>query len=278
MNTNPSHYQLRRNLKVTVLKMAKSKASMRKTNGGNGPMYRPADVSEERALDEPDAHRTYSLVFTSKRPPSLLSFPSMPPTSTTSLPRNLFVASLGNPSPYQNTLHSAGHLVLVALQSYLHYPIFQRSSAHASGYVSRGQDALLWQSPTLMNTSGPTLAKAWRTFLKDLDGQDARKRARLVVVHDELEMGLGQVKVKKPGASLKGHNGLKSIASTAAGVGPDGGMAQLWRIGVGIGRPSSREKEDVSRHVLRNMTPDEREAIEATAEIVADQLAILRDE
>ena len=103
-----------------------------------------------------------------------------------------------------------------------------------------------------MNLSGPVVAAAWKTFLKAQEGEDARRRARLVVLHDELEADLGQLKIRDGGSGgvgLKGHNGLKSI------LGAFGGRADfLWRVGVGIGpRPESRDSEIVARFVMRRM-------------------------
>ena len=114
-----------------------------------------------------------------------------------------------------------------------------------------------------MNVSGPAVASAWRQFLKDLNVDD-QNRARLVVVHDELEKDLGQVRIKK-GGSAKGHNGLKSCIKSLNGV-------EFWRIGVGIGRPQSRESGDVAAYVLRKMTRMEKEAIASEVVQVAEEL------
>lgn len=119
-----------------------------------------------------------------------------------------------------------------------------------------------------MNISGPAVAAAWKTFLRDLPNED-RARAGLVVVHDELESPLGQIRVKK-GGSVKGHNGLKSC------VGSFGGMA-FTRIGVGIGRPESRESRDVANYVLRKMSPVEMRKIQDGAGEMVKALFEMRD-
>lgn len=77
----------------------------------------------------------------------------------------------------------------------------------------------------------------------------------LVVVHDELQLGLGQVKVKSGKNSPAGHNGLKSIRDLLGG-------ADYTRIGVGIGRPESREPDVVAAYVLRKMSSVEKTAVE----------------
>jgi len=107
-----------------------------------------------------------------------------------------------------------------------------------------------------MNVSGPAVASAWKTFLKDLEPNE-RRRAKLVLLHDELESPLGKIKLKT-GGSAKGHNGLKSCATNI------GAMA-FTRIGVGIGRPASRESSVVSDYVLRKMNPGELAKIEQCA-------------
>ncbi|KAK0121528.1 aminoacyl-tRNA hydrolase [Cadophora gregata] len=169
-------------------------------------------------------------------------------------PIRLLVCSIGNPGPYINTLHSAGHTVLSALASSLSYPSFQKSRAYANGLISIGSDFTLWQSASLMNVSGPSVASAWRQFQKESRGEDTR----LVVVHDELEIALGQVKVRPGTASAKGHNGLKSIGESLGGK-------DYMRIGVGIGRPESRDKRDVADYVLKKMSMLERGKIEGAA-------------
>ncbi|CZT06391.1 related to aminoacyl-tRNA hydrolase [Rhynchosporium agropyri] len=201
-----------------------------------------------------------------------LEFSSTPPSSDTEndsdsialplhIPRftmassvRLLVCSIGNPGPYLNTLHSAGHTVLSALASSLSYPSFQKSRAYANGLLSTGSDFTLWQSASQMNISGPGVASAWRQFQKESRGEETK----LVVVHDELEIALGQVKVRPGTASAKGHNGLKSIGETIGGI-------NYMRIGVGIGRPESREKRDVADYVLRKMSMVERGRIEGAA-------------
>jgi len=87
----------------------------------------------------------------------------------------------------------------------------------------------------------------------------------LVVVHDELECKLGDVKIKKGDASPKGHNGLKSIKEQLRGE-------EWWRIGVGIGRPESRDPDVVAGFVLRKMSSAERSRIEGAVGRVEAEL------
>lgn len=122
-----------------------------------------------------------------------------------------------------------------------------------------------------MNVSGPAVATAWKTFLRDLPDEEDRTRAKLVVVHDELESPLGKIKVKSGGGSARGHNGLKSC------VGSLGGVA-FTRIGVGIGRPESRESRDVANYVLRKMSGVELQKVNAGLQEVVDTLLKMQEE
>ena len=159
----------------------------------------------------------------------------------------IFIASIGNPPPYASTLHSAGHVLSSALVSLLYYPPFVRYSSPA-GLITTGTDYTIYQSPDLMNVSGKPVAVAYKAFVKDLSPHE-RPSAKLVVLHDELESPLGKIKMKV-GGSAKGHNGIKDIMKALGGV-------DFLKIGVGIGRPKSRESRDVANFVLRKMTVGE---------------------
>jgi peptidyl-tRNA hydrolase, PTH1 family len=198
-------------------------------------------------------------------------------------PRFLFIASIGNlRAPYTFTRHSAGHTLLTALEPLL---------------LERIHPQILyqtWQCPSLMNVSGPPLTRRLKTWLSDRrkilrskgSGHDAvRFQPILVILHDELEAGLGQLKVRRGGpnqASLRGHRGLISVMESLHGAGLDpqrrrGSWADdvdlaILRIGVGIGRPASRRPEDVADYVLAGMSRQELVAVQAAAEPVVDIL------
>lgn len=92
---------------------------------------------------------------------------------------------------------------------------------------------------------------------------------KLVVIHDELELPMGKIKVKNGSASAKGHNGLKSIAEKLKGV-------EYTRIGVGIGRPVSREPDEVAAYVLRAMKAPEKSILEGCVGNIQQELSRLR--
>jgi PTH1 family peptidyl-tRNA hydrolase len=117
-----------------------------------------------------------------------------------------------------------------------------------------------------MNESGKGVRAAYQTWSRSLVGVGGGK---LVVVHDELEKPLGAVSVKtQQGLSARGHNGIKSIMGVMGNV-------PFIRIGVGIGRPVSREQDDVARYVLRKMDAVEKSKIEASVDVVVERLKAL---
>ncbi|THX81522.1 peptidyl-tRNA hydrolase [Aureobasidium pullulans] len=206
-------------------------------------------------------------------PPSRVDTPLAATSTTpeddemTSLP--LLICSLGNPgAAYANTLHSAGHNVVVALATLLQTSQFTKDRSYGNGSLTRSYSPetpwTLWQSPTYMNESGKGVSSAYRTWIRE------NPQGRLVVVHDELEKPLGSVTVRdKEGLSARGHNGLKSCLASLGGV-------KFVRVGVGIGRPVSRAPDDVARYVLKKMTPVERQKVEGSAEDVINKLLAVR--
>ena len=183
---------------------------------------------------------------------------------------HILVLSIGNPGSYLNTLHSAGHVALEALRRELMLQPFAQSrvfgSPSAPTTISAAGDGpryTLIQSPTLMNVSGPWVAKAWRGALKaqgDEGTSRAVNRVGLLLIHDDLEEALGVLKVRPWTRSHRGHNGLKSISTKLRPAEFEG--AHWARVSVGIGRPDERDKMSVSDYVLRQMSSEERTTLD----------------
>jgi PTH1 family peptidyl-tRNA hydrolase len=101
-----------------------------------------------------------------------------------------------------------------------------------------GRKTYLLKPQTYMNLSGDSVGPALRFFKLPLDA--------LVVIHDEIDLAAGKLKVKTGGGDA-GQNGLRSITAT---LGPD-----YRRVRLGIGHPG--EKHRVSGHVLDNFSKDD---------------------
>ncbi len=110
-----------------------------------------------------------------------------------------------------------------------------------------------------MNDSGESVLAAM-SFYKILPGD-------ILVIHDEIDLRPGKVRVKRGGGSA-GHNGLRSIDAM---IGPD-----YWRIRIGVGHPGI--KELVQPYVLQNFTADEaRLWVVPLLDAVAETIPLLLD-
>jgi peptidyl-tRNA hydrolase, PTH1 family len=150
------------------------------------------------------------------------------------------IAGLGNPGPdYLWTRHNAGFMVLDRLSASTGIPVTQRKFSSFCGEGNwTGKRLLLLKPQTFMNVSGRAVAEALR-FHKATP-------AHLVVVHDDLDIPFGQVKLK-PGGGHGGHNGLRSIAAEL-------GTGDFLRVRVGIGRPP---RGDSVSYVLGKFSQEE---------------------
>lgn len=175
-------------------------------------------------------------------------------SSTTLFDPHFVVVSLGNPAPHAESLHSAGHVAVQALQRRLrqdgHQPDFasERFGKKAVKASTSSKYTLL-QSPTLMNVSGPWVGKAWAEVHDQVTSHEPGRPVGLVVVHDELEEDMCVVKVRKWERSHRGHNGLKSTQATIQQRNYP--TSKLAKISVGIGRPEGRDPDTVAQYVLK---------------------------
>ena len=157
----------------------------------------------------------------------------------------MIVCGLGNPdAAYAHTRHNAGFAVVDALAQ-RHAVRYWKSEAGAQVAALDWKDAdgevrtvLLAKPMSYMNTSGGPLSKLARTH-RVMPGQ-------ILVVHDEVDLATGEVRVKV-GGGLNAHNGLRSIADKL-------GSRDFVRVQLGIGRPPGRM--GVADYVLRELKGD----------------------
>jgi PTH1 family peptidyl-tRNA hydrolase len=178
-------------------------------------------------------------------------------------PADLLVVGLGNPgADYQHTRHNVGADV-IALLADRHGGSLKRSKERALvAEVRVGDHRVTLALPqTYMNLSGESVG----LLVKRHGITDAE---RVVVVHDELDLPLGRVKVKR-GGGLAGHNGLRSIKAHLH-------TDEFLRVRIGIGKPPT--KEQGVDHVLRRPSKSERVELEIAVQEAADAVeAILAD-
>lgn len=156
----------------------------------------------------------------------------------------LFVG-LGNPGDqYTNTRHNAGFwwVDLIAAQTHSSLSLDAKMFG-VTGKLKPHTDKWLLMPTTFMNASGKSIA-ALANYYKI-------KPNEICVIHDELDLPAGQVKLKF-GGGHGGHNGLRDTHAAL-------GTKDYWRLRIGIGHPGDRNQ--VSHFVLKAPTKDEQTAI-----------------
>jgi len=150
------------------------------------------------------------------------------------------VVGLGNPGiRYAKNRHNIGFLAVAAIARRHGFPAFRdRFKGELSEGPIGGEKRLLLRPQTFMNDSGESVLAA-ASFYKIPPEE-------IVVIHDEIDLKPGKLRVKKGGGAA-GHNGLRSID---AHLGQD-----YWRVRIGVGHPGV--KELVQPYVLQNFAADE---------------------
>lgn len=176
----------------------------------------------------------------------------------------MLVVGLGNPGrEYERTRHNVGANV-VWLLSERHGGKFKRAKLEQS-LVSDvrigGEKVVLAFPQTYMNDSG----QAVRALVRHHGIEDL---ADLVVVHDELDLPIGRLKVKQ-GGGLAGHNGLRSIVQHLKDD-------SFNRVRIGVGKP--RSKEHGAGHVLSPPSKRERQELDIVIEEAADAVEMIQSD
>jgi PTH1 family peptidyl-tRNA hydrolase len=173
----------------------------------------------------------------------------------------MLVVGLGNPGrEYEGTRHNVGAAVMGVLVA-RHGGRWKRAKLEHSivSNVRIGDQKVILAFPqTYMNDSG----QAVRALVRHNNIDDL---SRLLVVHDELDLPLGRMKVKE-GGGLAGHNGLRSIVQHLKDD-------SFLRVRIGIGKP--RSKEHGAGHVLSAPSKRERQELDIVVEEAADAVELI---
>ena len=172
------------------------------------------------------------------------------------------IAGLGNPgSKYEQTRHNAGFWFVDAVAR--RYDAGFRAESRYKSDVARcwidDHDCRLQKPMDFMNCSGMPVASLAAFY--------RIPRQAILVVHDELDLPPGTVRLKK-GGGHGGHNGLRDLI-------PKLGGNDFMRLRIGIGHPGHRD--DVTGHVLKPATRDERDAIETAIDAAIQVLPDIVD-
>ena len=172
------------------------------------------------------------------------------------------VVGLGNPGPaYRGNRHNVGFMVLGVLAERVGGR-FSKHKARADVLEGRfgpppAPRVVLAEPRSYMNESGGPVAGLCGFYKIPVE--------RLVVVHDELDLPYGSLRLKRGGGD-NGHNGLRSITRSL-------GSREYLRVRFGIGRPPGRM--DPADYVLRDFSPAERKDLDYNVDRAANAVETL---
>jgi PTH1 family peptidyl-tRNA hydrolase len=178
-------------------------------------------------------------------------------------PGPALVVGLGNPGPdYAETRHNVGFRVAELLAARAGGGRFSKHRSHTDVFEGRlaGRRVVFAKPRTYMNVSGGPVAGLAKYF--SVPAED------LIVVHDDLDLGFGVIRLKRGGGE-GGHNGLRSISASL-------GTKDYLRVRFGIGRPPGRQ--DPADFVLKRFSGAEKKELEFAVDLAADAAeALLAD-
>jgi peptidyl-tRNA hydrolase, PTH1 family len=172
----------------------------------------------------------------------------------------LLVVGLGNPGPqYAKTRHNVGFMVadLLAGRMGAAFKVHKKSGAEiVTGRLGHAP-VVLAKPRTYMNESGRQVGPLAKFY--------SVPPADIIVIHDELDIDFGQIRLKLGGGE-GGHNGLRSVVNAL-------GTRNFQRVRIGIGRPPGRK--DPAAFVLESFSAAERTQVPTICEMAADATELL---
>jgi peptidyl-tRNA hydrolase, PTH1 family len=165
------------------------------------------------------------------------------------------IAGLGNPGKkYFRTRHNIGFMVMEEIAEQYKIDIVEKKEGYRIGRGSiEGHKVLLAEPLLYMNMSGPVLQNIFRK-------SNARSE-NLIVVHDDLDMETGKMRIRKSGSS-GGHKGVESIIQSI-------GSRDFVRVKIGIGRGAGIPAEE---YVLKKFRKDEMGLIQDAIQKASDAI------
>ncbi|WP_280414449.1 aminoacyl-tRNA hydrolase [Nocardia carnea] len=170
------------------------------------------------------------------------------------------VVGLGNPGPeYERTRHNVGFLVADSLAERIggRFTVHKKSGTDVLQARLDGRQVLIAKPRSYMNLSGRPVAALARFF--------SVPPTEVIVVHDELDLPFGVVRLKRGGGE-GGHNGLRSVSGALT-------TKDYLRTRIGIGRPPGRQ--DPADFVLKPFASAERKELPVVVEQAADAVELL---
>ncbi|MEI2833892.1 MAG: aminoacyl-tRNA hydrolase [Acidimicrobiia bacterium] len=172
---------------------------------------------------------------------------------------DFIIVGLGNPGKeYELTRHNVGYLVIDILCNRYGGSLKKETPNSMADTIRIGDKKVLIAKPTTyMNDSGKGVGEIIRRYKSE--------PKQLIVIQDELDLELGDVKIKV-GGGLAGHNGLKSIKDHIQ-------SSDFIRIRIGIGKPTHSSRG--ASHVLKAFSKKETEEFKISCEHAADAIELI---
>jgi PTH1 family peptidyl-tRNA hydrolase len=177
------------------------------------------------------------------------------------------IVGLGNPGrAYSGKRHNVGFISLrhLAREHNIHFDRNKSLARIGFGRIA-GHEVVLARPQTFMNLSGRSLSRLKKALSADLND--------LIVVHDDIDLPLGTIRIRRGGTS-GGHNGVQSIIDEL-------GSSDFTRVKIGISRPegaaatSSGFPAEVVGYVLSDFSPDEKRVLDQVIPRVSQAIVCL---
>lgn len=171
------------------------------------------------------------------------------------------IVGLGNPGPkYARNRHNIGFQCIDYLAKKYDIDVKRKRFKALLGEGRIGSQRVILAKPlTFMNDSGQAVAPISRWYKVPPE--------RILVIHDDLDLPLGKVRLRRGGSSA-GHHGMESIIAEL-------GTSAFPRLRIGIGRPIQGDPID---YVLSDFSHDQEETMRATLELVARLIPVYLEE
>jgi len=166
----------------------------------------------------------------------------------------ILIVGLGNPGlKYQKTRHNIGQVILKEFANDFHFPKFKLNK-NLQAHISKKDDVLLALPTTFMNESGISVEKLIK---------DESQLSNLWIIHDDLDLDLGRVKISFNSSSA-GHKGVQSVINKL-------GSQDFVRFRVGI-KNSDTNFIDVKRFVLQRFNRKEKKIVEQSIDFTSEAI------